>query len=296
MSTTESQAPELPSTVRAVVDGLAGLPQVRSVRIAGSRARGKPTSPDSDWDILAYTEEALPTLGELHRLLPSGTEQAHPYPLHTANPGHPFQESEFTLPVSPRIDVCLRPFAHLQQEQQRAALGTFTVHSYPKTAGGVPSYILLSEAALSAPVHGDVGKPVCPDALVAAAGPWWRGRASCALLLAIDHVAAGELLGALEHILAAATSVAHSRLISGGSWYPITKRLLDETGAIEDGVREHLAGLSASRLTAATVRQVADGLGVDVDEGLDWLQRGEHMGPIRGDQGPVRVISHQNER
>ncbi|MFD0391979.1 hypothetical protein ACFQ3Z_01350 [Streptomyces nogalater] len=120
------------------------------------------------------------------------------------------------------------------------------MHSYPKTAGGVPSYILLSEAALSAPVHGDVGAPACPGALVAAAVPWWRGRASCALLLALDHVAAGEPLGALEHVLAAATSVAHARLISQGRWYPITKRLLGEAGALDGGARERMAGLSAA--------------------------------------------------
>ncbi|MEU6332504.1 nucleotidyltransferase domain-containing protein [Streptomyces sp. NPDC047049] len=288
MSTAELKAPALPPTVSDVVDGLAALPAVRSVRIAGSRARGKPTRPDSDWDILAYTD-TLPASGELRRLLPPGAGSGDRFELHTANAGHPFQESEFTVPVSPRIDVCLRPLVHLRQEEGRAARGTFTVHSYPKTAGGVPSYILLSEAALSAPVHGDVGAPACPDALVTAAGPWWRGRASCALLLAIDHVAAGEPLGALEHVLAAATSVAHSRLISRGRWYPITKRLLDEAGVIDPRARERLAGLSAGRLTEAVVRQVADDLEVDVDDGLDWLARGEHMGPGRQGQDLARI-------
>ncbi|MEU2060967.1 nucleotidyltransferase domain-containing protein [Streptomyces sp. NPDC013455] len=278
MSTAELKAPELPPAVRDVVDGLAALPTVRSVRVAGSRARGKPTSPDSDWDILAYTD-TLPDRDELRRLLPPGAGTGNRSEPHTANPGHPFQETEFTVPVAPRIDVCLRPLAHLRQEEDRAARGLFTVHSYPKTAGGVPSYILLSEAALSAPVHGDVGTVACPEALVAAAVPWWRGRASCALLLAIDHVTAGEPLGALEHVLAAATSVAHARLISRGRWYPITKRLLGEAGALDDRARERLAELPAGRLTEAVVRQAADDLGVDVDDGLGWLAAGEHMGP-----------------
>ncbi|GHJ37180.1 nucleotidyltransferase domain-containing protein [Streptomyces sp. TS71-3] len=289
MSTAESKvkAPELPPAVRDVVDGLAALPSVRSVRVAGSRARGNPTRPDSDWDILAYTD-ALPAPAELRRGLPPGAGSAGLSELHTANRGHPFEESEYTVPVSPRIDVCLRPLAHLRREEEQAARGAFTVHSYPKTAGGVPSYILLSEAALSAPVHGDVGAPACPDALVAAAVPWWRGRACCALLLAIDHVAAGETLGALEHVLAAATFLAHSRLISRGRWYPITKRLLGEAGAVDDGARERLAGLSAGGLTGAVVRQVADDLGLDVDDGLDWLARGEHMGPGQR-RDPARI-------
>ncbi|MER5887201.1 nucleotidyltransferase domain-containing protein [Streptomyces sp. NPDC001941] len=274
--TTTVRAPELPTAVRDVVDGLAALPGVRSVRIAGSRARGRPTGPDSDWDVLVYAD-GVPPRAQLRRL--AGAGPGDPFDVETANGGHPFEETEFSVPASPRIDVCLRPLAHLTQERARAARGAFALYAYPKTAGGVPSYLLLAEAALSAPVAGDVEAPGCPGVLVDAAVPWWRGRASCALLLALDHLRAGERVGALEHVLAAAASVAHARLIGRGDWYPITKRFLDEAAALPPPARERLAGLSPAGLTEAEVRGLAGDLGVEVEDGLDWLARGEHLGP-----------------
>ncbi|MFE4858500.1 nucleotidyltransferase family protein [Streptomyces sp. NPDC056670] len=288
MTITSLTPPDLPPVVRDAVDGLAALKTVRSIRIAGSRARGRPTSPASDWDVLVYVEDP-PAPEELHRLLPADAGPQEAVELVTANLGHPFQESEYTIPVSPRIDVCFRPLAHVRREETLAAQGAFTVYSYPKIASGVPSYILLSEAALSAPVHGDVGSPARPTELALSAGPWWRGRASCALLLAIDHVTAGEKLGALEHVLAAATSLAHSRLIARAQWYPITKRLLNEPGALDDRARQSLNQLSADRLSPDVVYQVAEDLGLDPEDGLDWLARGEHIRPGGPDTHPTQT-------
>ncbi|MFF8288715.1 hypothetical protein ACF068_05705 [Streptomyces sp. NPDC016309] len=275
------RVPDLPPAVRQVVDGLAGLPTVRSVRVGGSRARGGPTRPDSDWDLLVYVDD-LPALTELRPLLPPDQDRHGPVEYATANEDHPLEEAELSIPLSPRIDVCFRPIARLRHEERRAARGTFTVHAYPKTAGGVPSYILLSEAALSAPVHGDVGAPPCPAELVRTAVPWWRGRAACALLLAVDHVTAGERVGALGHVLAAATSAAHAALIARGHWYPITKRLLNEPAALGDEARRTLDGLSPATLTTDVVRRVADDLGTDLEAGLDWLAGGEHLTPGAG--------------
>ncbi|MER7208945.1 nucleotidyltransferase domain-containing protein [Streptosporangium sp. NPDC000239] len=277
MTTPASHVPALPPVVRQVVDGLAGSPVVRSVRIAGSRARGRPTSPDSDWDILVYVEE-VPSEAELRRLLPALPSGSEPVEIVTANLGHPFQESEFSVPVSPRIDVCLRPLANLEAERERADRGAFLVHSYPKIHSGVPSYILLSEAALSVSVHGEVGRPPCPVALRDNAAAWWRGRAACCLLLATDHVRAGETIGALGHVLAAATSLAHARLIGRGYWYPITKRLLDEPGALPDGARRGLEDLSAGLMTTASVDRIAGDMALDPEDGLEWLAQGRHMG------------------
>jgi len=271
------ELPSLPETVRGVLCGLGQLPEVHALRLGGSRARGTPTGPDSDWDLLAYVERT-PHVDALRGTLPP----LDGFDYHLASDGHPLQEAELSLPTSPRIDVCFRPLGNVLEERRRARAGVFTVHAAPKHPIGVPSYILLTELALSVAASGDLAAPPCPAELVSAGVPWWRGRAACCLLLATDHVAAGEPIDALGHVLAAVTSLAHARLLALGAWYPITKRLLTEPGAVANPVRRTLLELSPAGMTADTVRRVTAELGLDERTGLAWLADGDHLGPGGG--------------
>jgi hypothetical protein len=280
--TTDDQGPALPATVRAVAGGLARLPTVRALRLGGSRARGRPRSPDSDWDLLAYVQRT-PTREEVRAVLPD----LPGFEFDLANAGHPLQEAELSLPTTPRTDVCFRPLERLDGERDRVARSTFTLYAAPKLPIGVPSYLLLTELALSVPLPGPQPAPQyaelpvtpCTAGFAAAAVPWWRGRAACSLLLATDHVVAGEPVDGLGHVLAAVTAMAHARLLGPGRWYPITKRLLDEPGAVAEPVRRTVLGLSPAGLTTGVVRRITEEMELDERTGLDWLAAGEHLGP-----------------
>lgn len=271
---TGSMPPDLrlPEPVRRLAEGLQGLAGLTDLRLGGSRARGNPTSLSSDWDLLGYVEE-LPETADLAALLPVEFE------LSATSPDDPMAEVELSCHTSPRIDVSFRRLPAVLGERRAIAAGSFTVHALPKLPAGVPSYLLLTELAWSAPILGELSAPDCPPSFVRVAAPWWRGRAALSMLLAIDHADAAEPIDAVGHVLAGVTALAHARLLERIGWYPITKRLLNEPAAVTDRIRSELGELSPHSVTSRGVRRIAELAGLDERVGLDWLAAGQYLGP-----------------
>lgn len=262
----------LPEPVRRLAEGLQELAGLTDLRLGGSRARGNPTSPDSDWDLLGYVDE-LPETADLAALLPVE------FDLSVGYPDDPIAEVELSCHTSPRVDVCFRRLPSILSEQQAFAAHSFTVHALPKLPAGVPSYLLLTELAWSAPILGELSAPDCPPSFVRVAAQWWRGRAALSILLAVDHAHAAEPIDAVGHVLAGVTALAHARLLEHIGWYPITKRLLNEPAAVTGRIRAELGELSAHTVTSRRIRLIGELAGLDEQLGLDWLAAGQYLGP-----------------
>ncbi|MEU0840395.1 nucleotidyltransferase domain-containing protein [Streptomyces sp. NPDC005962] len=205
-------------------DRLAALPAVHAVTLGGSRAQRTHT-PDSDWDLALYYRggfdpadlRAVGWEGEVSEIGGWG--------------GGVFNGGAWLTIDGRHVDVHYRDLDVVDHELAEARQGRFHWEPLLFHLAGIPSYLLVAELAINQVLRGALPRPAYPEALRAAAPPFWRDRAALTLAYAkgsyVRHGQATEVAGALA---TAAMQTAHAVLAARGEWVTNEKRLLRRAG------------------------------------------------------------------
>ena len=213
-------SPPLPAPIVDLVSLLASMPSVVSVVLGGSRATGSATA-ESDWDLGVYYRGALDTrpLGELGTVYPPGSW------------GRVMNGGAWLTVAGTKVDVLLRDLATVDHWSERASRGEYEVDALLGYVAGVPTYSLLAERSVAAPLHGELPPAgPFPPRLVETAPPRWRFHAQFSLDYARMHAKRANVVGAAGQIAKAVVEHAHSVACGRGLWVLNEKRLIDDTG------------------------------------------------------------------
>lgn len=96
---------------------------------------------------------------------------------------------------------------------------------------GIPSYILLAELAMNHTLHGELPRPVYPDALRRSAPEFWRPGVDLTLHYAkAGHARQGRVAQCAGLISEAGCRASHTILAHRGQWITNEKQLLTRAG------------------------------------------------------------------
>ena len=258
----------LSPAVAELVRMLEGMPGTVAVVLGGSRAVD--TNDDaSDWDLGLYYrgEIDLTALREKGPVFPPGAW------------GRLMNGGAWLRCGRERIDVILRDLDVVEHWTRRAEQGEFETDLLLGYLAGMPTYTLTAELASCRVLYGQLPSAPYPPKLSAAAPASWRFRRSFSLDYARKHAKRGDAIGASGQAAKAVIEEAHAIMCERRQWVCNEKRLVEAAGLANlldvfgklPGERSHLAGW---------VDDVADGLGVSVDEMMPWNP------PIRPERGP----------
>ncbi|WP_055550993.1 nucleotidyltransferase domain-containing protein [Streptomyces sp. NBRC 110028] len=204
-------------------DRLAALPGVHAVTLGGSRAQHTHT-PDSDWDLALYYRGGFDP-AELRALGWEGEVSD------IGDWGGVFNGGAWLTVDGRRVDVHYRDLDVVEHELAEARQGRFHWEPLLFHLAGIPSYLVVAELAINRVLRGALPRPAYPEALRAAAPPFWRDRAAWTLRYAegayVRRGQATEVAGALA---TAALQTAHAVLAARGEWVTNEKRLLRRAG------------------------------------------------------------------
>jgi predicted nucleotidyltransferase len=244
----------LPTHVAALAEELAGLPGAVAVVLGGSRAAGT-ARPDSDWDLGVYYRGSQRALDpdDLRRLGHAGSVSEVGEWGPVVNGG-----GWLTVEGTP-VDVLYRDLDVVEGWLADAREGRFEVLVQNGYLVGAPTYVPVGELAICEPIAGDaVPRPGFPDALAAAAGERWRGRAAVALMFARLHADGEDVVGCVGMLAQAVLCAAHARLAERREWALNEKGLAGRAGL---GEVQPLLGAAGGGLAEAVAR-VGAALGV----------------------------------
>ncbi|MFI0819118.1 nucleotidyltransferase domain-containing protein [Streptomyces sp. NPDC021098] len=247
-------------------DRLAALPGVHAVALGGSRAQHTHT-PDSDWDLALYYRDGFDPAdlraagweGEVSGIGDWG--------------GGVFNGGAWLTVDGRHVDVHYRDLGAVEHELAEAREGRFHWEPLLFHLAGIPSYLVVAELALNQVLRGTLPRPAgYPEALRAAAPPFWRDRAALTLRYARGaYVPQGQVTEVAGALATAATQTAHAVLAARGEWVTNEKRLLRRAGlgrldTITAGLRPEPTALSralaeAEEVFGAARRCVADQAG-----------------------------------
>ncbi|MFE9770117.1 nucleotidyltransferase domain-containing protein [Streptomyces sp. NPDC005931] len=206
-------------------DRLAALPAVGAVTLGGSRAQGT-ERPDSDWDLGIYYRgafdpddlRAVGWEGEVGELGAWG--------------GGVFNGGAWLTIEGRRADVHYRDLDVVEHAWAEARQGRFRVEPLMFHIAGIPTYLLVAEAAVNTVLRGEL-PPVTayPAALRHSAADRWYDTAAATLAYAeaghAPRAAATQVAGA---IALAATQTAHAVMAARGAWVTNEKGLVERAG------------------------------------------------------------------
>lgn len=153
-----------------------------------------------------------------------------------------------------RVDLLWRDLTVVEHEMAEAARGHWRTEPLMFHLVGIPTYLILAELAKNRVLRGVLPRPDYPDALRAAAGEGWRGRAEGNLDFALRyHAARGAVTACLGLTAIATAEYAHAVAATSGTWVTNDKRLLQLGGV--DAVDTLIADLPL-RPDAARLEQL----------------------------------------
>ncbi|RNG22379.1 nucleotidyltransferase domain-containing protein [Streptomyces botrytidirepellens] len=223
-----------------VADRLAALPGVHAVTLGGSRAQAT-HAPDSDWDLALYYRGGFDP-AELRAVCRAVGWEGEVSEV-GAWGGGVFNGGAWLTVDGRHVDVHYRDLGVVDHELAEARQGRFHWEPLMFHLAGIPSYLVVAELAVNQVLRGTLPHPGYPEALRAAAPPFWRERAALTLAYAGGSYArrgqATEVAGALA---TAAMQTGHAVLAARGEWVTNEKRLLRRAGldrldAITAGLR-----------------------------------------------------------
>jgi predicted nucleotidyltransferase len=207
-----------------LTDRLAAIPGVLAVTLGGSRARGT-NRPDSDWDFgLYYRGEIDPedvrALGYPGTVAAAG-DWAYPYPM---NGG------AWLTVEGHNVDLHYRDIADVERWTSEAQEGRWELFRVPWYLCGMPSYVLVGEAALGRILAGELSQPSFPDLLAERGPEKWRWEASFAIGEAQSHAERGDVAPCLGKLAFAVVAEAQGRLLSRHVWALSEKGVVTQAG------------------------------------------------------------------
>ncbi|QLH21283.1 nucleotidyltransferase domain-containing protein [Streptomyces sp. Rer75] len=209
-------------------DRLAALPGVHAVTLGGSRAQAT-HAPDSDWDLALYYRGDFDP-AELRAVGRAAGWEGEVSEV-GAWGGGVFNGGAWLTIDGRHVDVHYRDLDVVDHELAEARRGRFHWEPLMFHLAGIPSYLVVAELAVNQVLRGTLPRPAYPEALRAAAPPFWRDRAALTLAYAKGSYArrgqATEVAGALA---TAAMQTGHAVLAARGEWVTNEKRLLRRAG------------------------------------------------------------------
>jgi len=207
-----------------VVERVAGVGGVLAVTLGGSRAQGT-HRPDSDWDFGVYYRGTLDT----DRLRAIG------WPGQVFEPGDwgggVFNGGAWLDIDGRRVDLIYRDLDDVERRWAEAREGRFSRELLMFYLAGIPTYVVVGELALNRVLAGDLPRPEYPDALAAAAAPWWHENALMTIDVGARPAAARrDRISATGLLAQAVLMEGHSRLAAGKEWVLNEKGLAARAG------------------------------------------------------------------
>lgn len=210
-----------------VAERLAALPGVIAVSLGGSRAQGT-HRPDSDWDFAIYYRASFDpqTLrdvgwpGEVFEVGGWG--------------GGVFNGGAWLRVDERKTDVHYRDLDSVEHEVAESGEGRFRIEPLMFHLVGIPTYLVVAEAAMSRVLRGSLPQPGYPAALRERAPAVWWDRAQLTFGYARDyHANGGRVAECVGMIAQAASYAAHAVLAARGEWVTNDKTLLTRAGLRE---------------------------------------------------------------
>ena len=228
---------------------LAQIPGVVAVALGGSRATGCAHA-HSDWDFGLYYRGTIDP-ADVRAL---GYDGAVFGP---GEWGRVVNGGAWLTIDGERVDLIYRDLDQVETWTRDAREGRFQVFREVGYVAGIPTYVAAAELALQRVLVGSLPSPAFPDALRAAAPPWWRRIVAGGLKFAESHALRNDATGCAANLAVAVLGAAHARLCAEATWYLPEKDMIERAGL--DDVQPLLRHLGDD--LPARVAQVAALLG-----------------------------------
>lgn len=233
----------LPPPVAELCAELGTQHDVVAVALGGSRAAGGHHA-GSDWDLGVYYRGAV----SLARLARHG--EVHP----PGSWGRLMNGGAWLTLNGLKVDILLRDLDVVLHWAEEARRGRYEVDALLGYAAGAPTYMLLSELAVSRTVAGALPEAgPYPDALAETGERRWRVHAEFSLAHALMRAERGDVTGVAAQAAKAVLEAAHARACLARHW------ILNEKGLVER------AGLGVVHARFATIPDESGAL-------LEWVR------------------------
>jgi hypothetical protein len=229
--------------MRHIASRLAELPGVLAVTLGGSRAQGTQCM-DSDWDFGLYYDvtidpkdvTALGWVGEITG--PGGW-------------GPVVNGGAWLVIDDQRVDLCYRDMKEVDLAIAEAEKGRFHIWNLPNYLGGIPSYVLVGELAVSEVLYGQLPRPAFPDRLAELAPGVWRQQVSFTLQTAEVHAGRSDLVATVANMGRAVIMEAQARLAERRTWVLNEKGIIEKAGLTDAAAVMPVLGSSEAELVSS---------------------------------------------
>jgi predicted nucleotidyltransferase len=208
--------------VRGLAGELASIPGVVAVTLGGSRATGTHRD-DSDWDFGLYYRGSVDP----------DDVRALGWPGQVSAPGEwgrLVNGGAWLRVDGVAVDLIYRDVDEVLAWTERAERGVLEIQREVGYVAGIATYVLAGELALCEVLHGDLPRPLFPDALRRSAPPLWYRLAAGALEIGGVHARRGDRVAATANLAQAVLATAQGRLAAAGEWVLNEKRIIQRAG------------------------------------------------------------------
>jgi predicted nucleotidyltransferase len=208
-----------------LVEQLAGIPGVVAVSLGGSRATGTHAD-NSDWDFGLYYRDSI-DVSSIRSLGYAGTV------VEPGEWGRLVNGGAWLTVDGVRVDLLYRDLDVVAHWTAEAEAGRFERDHVEGYVAGMATYVLAGELALCRVLHGELPRPVFPEALRVSAPPRWFGSALFSLDNAMAFLAHGDRPGAVGLAIKGIIAASQGIIARRAEWALNEKRIIDRAGLAE---------------------------------------------------------------